>query len=97
MVIHDNISKLIGAVASSRDHAKSCNRIRISSDFRRTFTKLKFGLETIRQAIPQPHFEQTAIMGMLLEPLLFFRYLPNCALKHTKFTASAIRRFISCC
>ena len=80
MVIHDSRKQ-------ARDQAKSCNRIRISSDFRRTFTKLKFGLETIRQAIPQPHFEQTAIMGMLLEPLLFFRYLPNCALKHTKFTA----------
>jgi large subunit ribosomal protein L18e len=35
-------AKLIGGVASFRDHAKSCNRIRISSNFRRTFTKLKF-------------------------------------------------------
>ena len=35
-------SKLIRGVTKFRDHAKSCNRIRISSDFRRTFTKLKF-------------------------------------------------------
>jgi hypothetical protein len=85
VMIHDSRSELIGSRREFRDYAKSCNRIRISSDFRRTFTKLKVrdypssGLETIRQATPQPHFEQTAIMGMLLEPLLFFRYLSNCA------------------
>jgi large subunit ribosomal protein L18e len=32
----------LDASRSFRDHAKSYNRIRISSDFRRTFTKLKF-------------------------------------------------------